>query len=352
MKNTLIVIPAYNPGADLVPYVKDLIHSNYTSILLIDDGSNSSHRTLFEELEVKNEVTVLRHAVNLGKGRALKNAINYFLNLRDTEQWAGMITVDSDGQHLVEDVNKLSAVLSNKFNSLVLGARNFEEMDVPFKSKFGNKLTKWLFKLLYGKKLQDTQTGLRGFSSDIVHKFIDLQGERFSYETDVLIQAVRQKVEISEVTIQTVYIEGNSETHFRPIVDSFEIYSLLLRNFFKYMTSSIVSFLIDILLFHFFVSVFGVLGSGIKIVLSTIIARIFSSQFNYSVNKSFVFDSEKKVSKTIWKYYSLVVVQLIASASLVYLIHNFTGIQETLVKILVDGVLFFISYRIQKSLIF
>ena len=281
MKKTLIVIPAYNPGEELLPYVEDLIASNYESILVIDDGSKLSHRSLFDQLEMKKEVTLYRHAVNLGKGRALKNAINYFLNLPNNDQWLGMITVDSDGQHLVEDVKKLSETLDEQTNSLVLGARNFDDIDVPFKSKFGNKMTKHLFKLLYGKKLQDTQTGLRGFSSDIIHKFVDLQGERFSYETDVLIHAVRQNVEITEVTIQTVYIEGNSETHFRPIADSFEIYSLLLRNFFKYMSSSIISFLIDILLFHFFVGVFGLLSAGIRIVISTIIARFFSSLFNY-----------------------------------------------------------------------
>lgn len=352
MKKSLIVIPAYNPGEELIPYVENLINSDYKSILLIDDGSKLTHRHLFDQLEAKEEVTLIRHAVNLGKGRALKNAINYFLNLQATKQWSGMITVDSDGQHLIGDVEKISAELNAKSNSLVLGARDFDEMDVPFKSKFGNKLTKLIFKLLYGRSLKDTQTGLRGFSTDIIHKFIDLQGERFSYETDVLIYAVRQKVEITEITIQTVYIEGNSETHFRPIADSIEIYSLLLRNFFKYMSSSIISFLIDILLFHFFVGVFGLLSAGIRIVLSTIIARFFSSLFNYSVNKSFVFESEKKVSKTIWKYYLLVVLQLFTSALLVFIIHNFTGLQETLIKIVIDGILFFISYRIQKTIVF
>lgn len=352
MKRTLIVVPAYNPGQELIAYVEELIQSGFDSILLIDDGSKVAHQPLFHELDEKEEVTLLRHAVNLGKGRALKNAINYFLNLSNLDQYCGLITVDSDGQHLIEDVMKMVKDLNQRERALVLGVRNFDETNVPFKSRFGNKITKQLFKLLYGEKLQDTQTGLRGLTKNIAHEFVDLEGERFSYETNVLIHAVRQSIPIDEIVIKTVYIEDNSETHFRPVADSIEIYSLLLKNFFKYMFSSIASFLIDILLFHLFIGVFGVMASAIRIMAATIGARIVSSLFNYSVNKLLVFDSDKDVSKTIWKYYALVIVQLMASALLVFTFYNITGFKETSIKIVVDTILFLISYRVQKRYVF
>jgi dolichol-phosphate mannosyltransferase len=352
MKKTMIVIPAYNPGEELVPYVEELVQSGFKSILVIDDGSRESCMPIFNKIDLLNEVTLLRHAVNLGKGRALKNAINYLLNLPNEEEWAGIITADSDGQHSVTDVKKVSEQLVLNDGSLVLGTRNFDEKDVPFKSKFGNKLTKHLFKLLYGKKIEDTQTGLRGISRNILHHYIDLSGERFSYETDVLIQTVRKKVEIIEVPIETIYIEGNSETHFRPIADSMEIYGLLFKSFFKFMSTSIMSFLLDISLFQLFISLFSILSPEIRILGATVIARVFSALFNYSANKSYVFESEKSVSSSLWRYFCLAIIQLACSAGLVYLIYSITGVQETVIKVFVDIFLFFISYRIQKSYIF
>jgi len=227
MKKTLIIIPAYNPSSNLLGYVEELITAKFTSILIVDDGSDASYRSIFEKLNVKREVNVIRHAINLGKGRALKNALNYFLTLPNQEEWSGVITVDSDGQHAVSDVIKLVKAFNHKKEIIALGMRDFNERDVPFKSKFGNKLTSGLFKLMYGIKLKDTQTGLRAISKDIVHHFISLAGERFSYETSVLIKAVNLNINLIEVPIRTIYINDNSETHFNPISDSIEIYRLL-----------------------------------------------------------------------------------------------------------------------------
>jgi dolichol-phosphate mannosyltransferase len=352
MDNILIVIPAYHPGEELVTYVNDLIHSGFSSILVIDDGSGEKYKHLFNIISGNKEVTLLQHAINLGKGRALKNSINYFLNNYKENGWEGMITVDSDGQHLVDDVIEVSECLVKNTDSLILGTRNFDTDNVPFKSKFGNKLTKQVFKILYGKGINDTQTGLRGIPKNILPYFIDLAGERFSYETDVLIRTVSEKIEIIEVPIQTVYIDGNSETHFRPIKDSLEIYGLLFKNFFKFFSASILSFIIDISFFHLFVNMFVFLTSGTRILTSTILARIISSGFNYTVNRQYVFNSKKDTKTSFVKYYTLVLLQLLVSALLVYIIYNITGIHETVIKFIVDSLLFFLSYRIQKEMIF
>ncbi|WP_080146724.1 bifunctional glycosyltransferase family 2/GtrA family protein [Marinilactibacillus piezotolerans] len=352
MKKTLIVIPAYNPGNEMIHYVDELVKKGYQSILVIDDGSKAECKHIFKQLDQNKEVTLINHSINLGKGRALKNAINYFLNMPNLEQWTGMITVDSDGQHLVSDVEKLAKELEANPTTLILGARDFNSKMVPFKSKFGNKLTKTIFKLLFGKPIKDTQTGLRAIPTSIMHHFIDLDGERFSYETDVLIKTVRELIPIKEITIETIYIEGNSETHFNPITDSIEIYYLLFRNFFKYISSSVLSFIIDILIFQLVFNLLGPISAAFRIALATISARVISSSVNYTVNKNIVFKSTKNISYSMWRYFTLVILQLTLSAVLVYLVYSVTGYQESAIKIVVDGILFFISYRIQRVYVF
>ena len=113
-----------------------------------------------------------------------------------------------------------------------------------------------------------------------------------------------------EVTIETVYIEGNNETHFHPIRDSVEIYALLFKNFFRYISSSILSFVIDILIFQLFIYLLGTITVAIRIAAATIGARIVSSSVNYTFNKNFVFESKKNVSYSMWRYFTLVLFQL------------------------------------------
>lgn len=352
MKKCLIVVPTYNPSENLIQYTIDLINNGFNSILIIDDGSKKEAKFIFEELDMLEEVNIIKHSINLGKGRALKNAINYFLNYHTENDWDGMITVDSDGQHAIKDVNKLYTKLIQSSNTICLGARDFDQANVPFKSKFGNKLTKKVFNLLYGKKVSDTQTGLRAISKDVIHHFVSLNGERFSYETNVLIEAIRNKVNLSEVTIETIYMDDNSETHFRPIIDSIQIYGLLFTNFVKYMWIALFSFLIDISLFQLFIFMFSYMTIGTRIGIATVGARCLSSAFNYTANKHAVFNSQKSVKSTFLNYYLLVLFQLTVSWLSVYLIYTSTGYPEATIKLFVDLALFFISYRIQRSWVF
>lgn len=140
--NVYIVIPAFNPDEKLIKYVNELINKGFNKILLVDDGSKQECKKIFHMLAERPECTLLTHAVNMGKGRALKDAFNYILvnNFRE----GGVITVDSDGQHRVEDVTKLYQEMQNNPDSLILGVRDFNNPIVPFKSRFGNKLTKFV----------------------------------------------------------------------------------------------------------------------------------------------------------------------------------------------------------------
>ena len=251
MKKILILIPALNPPIQLIDYVKSLLENGLNDILLVDDGSKEEFKEIFDTIEKfpNANIKVFKHGKNLGKGRALKNAFNYFLTLPNLAEYSGVVTADSDGQHRVEDVIKVAKEVEENPNKLILGCRDFDLEQVPPKSKFGNKITNGAFKLFYGKNISDTQTGLRGFPTAIIKDFLDIVGERFEYETKMLIYCFQKEIEIKEVVIETVYFNDNSETHFNPIIDSLKIYKVTLSPFLKYIASAISSFILDILSF-------------------------------------------------------------------------------------------------------
>ena len=253
--NNVVLIPALNPSETLIDYVQELISAGFERIVVVDDGSAAENQYIFSELEDNDQVFLLHHAKNYGKGRALKNGFNFILNRwKDDPSMRGIITADSDGQHLAEDVLRLSDALDRaEIETLFLGSRSFDYDFVPFKSKFGNKLTSGVFRLLYGKKIRDTQTGLRAISKEIVWNYLDLSGERFEYEINMLIDAARRHTCVKELPIKTVYINQNSETHFDPIRDSWRIYKVIFSNFFRYVISSLSSSLLDLAAFQLFV---------------------------------------------------------------------------------------------------
>ncbi|MCR5591665.1 MAG: bifunctional glycosyltransferase family 2/GtrA family protein [Lachnospiraceae bacterium] len=351
--NYLIVIPALNPGDALIKYVDDLQSHGYQHILVVDDGSSDRHRYIFDEISAKTGCEILRHEVNMGKGRALKDAMKHFLSEYAGRDFGGIITADSDGQHTVEDVGKVARALSENPDSLILGARDFNAGNVPPKSRFGNKCTVVALKLFIGGNISDTQTGLRGIPSSMLEKFSELSGERFEYETVMLINAIHSGADIKEVPIETVYINANSETHFNPLKDSVKIYIVIFGTFFRYTMSSLSSFLVD---YGLFLGIYHMLTASSAateraVWIATGASRICSSLFNYTLNKKVVFKS-RRGPITLVMYYILCVIQAASSAALVNLVSSFGAVPVQAAKILVDCILFVISYRLQKGIIF
>lgn len=344
-----IVIPAYNPDRKLISLLKELFGRGEANVIVVNDGSDSDTLGLFTEAQEMGCI-VLCHAVNLGKGRAIKTAFNYIL----TQQFKGeeifAVFADADGQHLVDSILAVEEKLMKNKDSLVMGCRCFDDKTIPFRSRFGNKLTCVVFKLLCGVRVSDTQTGLRGLSGETMRKFLPSKGERFEFEMNMLIEAREKEVNIVEVPISTVYLDENKTSHFNPLKDSLRIYSVFL----KFLLSSSLSFVVDLSLFTIFIQVFNIsLDKTLSIFPATIIARICSSLINYTINKRNVFNSNDKHNGIILRYYILCVVQLILSALLVAVIYSLIGfIPETAVKVIVDLVLFIISFQIQREWVF
>jgi glycosyltransferase involved in cell wall biosynthesis len=219
------LIPAFKPDRRLVDLAAELRAAGFRSIIAVDDGSPAEAAPVFAALEGLG-CDLLRHDVNRGKGRAIKTGLARFLEHYPAA--AGVVTVDADGQHLAPDVARVADAFLAAPDALVIGSRQFAA-GTPWRSRVGNQLTRQVFRWVAGVRLADTQSGLRCFSRAVAAQLLTLAGERYEYEMNVLAACPRLKVPLREVPVAAVYLDGNSSSHFNPVVDSVKIYALLLR---------------------------------------------------------------------------------------------------------------------------
>lgn len=225
IRDVAVIIPSYNPDEKLVNLVEELVDYGFENVVVVNDGSSSESLPYFEKVAEKKECKLLVHEVNKGKGRALKTAFSYCKGMKEC---CGVITVDGDGQHLLKDIVTCVEAMHHDKEKVVLGVRDFSAKHVPFRSKFGNEITKMIFRVLCGICISDTQTGLRGIPTQYLSQFISYQGERYEYETNMLLMMKKNKIAWTEVKISTVYLDNNATSHFNPIKDSWKIYKTIL----------------------------------------------------------------------------------------------------------------------------
>ena len=348
--NISIILPSLNPDEKLMLVVKGLIEKGFDDIIVVNDGSNKEHLSPFIEAETYPQCTVLTHDVNKGKGRALKTAFQYFIENRKDK--LGVITVDGDNQHTPDDIYNCYKKLEENPDNIILGVRDFTQSDVPARSKFGNQITSFVFKVAVGLKISDTQTGLRAIPTKYLKSFIEVSGERFEYETNMLLDMKTEQIPFNEVKIKTVYIEDNQTSHFNPIKDSLKIYSLI----FKFLFSSIIATVVDLAIFTLCNSlIFASFSKPICSAFSVLIARICSSLCNFTINHKKVFGSKSSLKSTIIKYYALCIPQMIVSYGLLSLLQNCLNTNKFLDTVLfavINTILYFISFHIQREWVF
>lgn len=340
-----IIIPSLEPDMKMISLLEDLKREGFQNILIVNDGSSDEYTKLYRIAKEDFGCKVLTHGVNLGKGRAIKSAINYLITESDA---LGAVTVDSDGQHKIKDILALSKKVLEHPKHLILGCRSFSKEGIPFRSRFGNILTAKVLAVLCGMRISDTQTGLRGFGRDLMKNLLTVKGERFEYEMNMLLYAKENDVAIDEIPIETVYIEENASSHFNPLFDSIKIYTV----FIKFMFASLSSFLVDILLFSISYHVLKRYYPDSYIIIATVFARVLSSLYNYNMNKRGVFHLKEKNIAILIKYYALCAVQMILSGVGVYSLYRLLQWNETGIKIIVDVILFFLSFQIQREWVF
>lgn len=344
----VLLIPALNPDQKLLTLLEALRESGWTDpVLLVDDGSGPDYRDIFDRAEALG-CHVVRHAKNLGKGRGLKTGFNYCLT--HFPDAIGAVTADADGQHSPADIAACADALRASPQSLVMGCRDFASAGVPLRSQLGNIITRNVMRFLCHVRVTDTQTGLRGISSSFMCHMLDVPGERFEYETNMLLETRTAQAPIEEVSIQTLYIEGNKSSHFNPLLDSWRIYALLL----KFCAASVIGFVVDITLFALFLPTFRGMTVYVvePIVAATVLARILSATVNYLINHKAVFKSKKSSRQSFPRYAILCVVQMALSAALVTWICSLGASSANLVKLVVDLCLFLLSFQIQHRWVF
>lgn len=217
------IIPAFNPDEKLIKLVNELLKS-FNKIIIVNDGSASDE--IFKKLKKHRKCVILNHEINCGKGKALKTAYQYYLdNLYNN--YNGVITLDADGQHAVSDVIEMSKLVQD-LDKTILGTRLFNTKETPLRNKMGNRITSRVFKWLYKVYLKDTQTGLRAFPNRLISFMTNISHDRFEYEMNVLINLVKEKEDIYEYDIKTIYLKNsNKSSHFKVFKDSYKIYKLM-----------------------------------------------------------------------------------------------------------------------------
>ncbi len=360
-KNVTIIIPSLNPDEKLLQVVEALVKKGFESIIVVNDGSDEQHIPIFNTIKNYKQCEIITHKINMGKGRALKDAFMYVYKYMPNTK--GVVTVDGDNQHGIDDIVNCAKSLIEQENKVILGVRDFTGVEVPFKSRFGNNITKKVFKLVSRMDISDTQTGLRAIPFQYLEHFSDIKGERFEYETNMLLELKRMRIDFHEVKIETIYINENETTHFHPIRDSFKIYKILfgyiwnsLKVLLGFMASSLTASVIELILFFMITTILtDHIGKSMSILLGTVPPRIVSSIFNYIVNRKAVFKSEASLKKSVYKYYFLCLFQMLISYGLVFGISWCLKLGDgttTLAKAIVDTTLFFISFKIQKRWVF
>lgn len=346
MKNEkyIALVPAYEPSESLLEVLQGLKSEEITAIV-VDDGSGDGFSSVFEQAE--SFATVLHHTQNRGKGCALKTGYDYIGTHFGQDKI--VVTMDSDGQHKVSDAIHVLELAEQNPEALVLGCRKFTGK-VPFRSRFGNGVTRFVYRMSTGVKVSDTQTGLRAFSMKQLQRMQSIEGERYEYEMNVLLEYSRQKLPILEFPIETIYLNDNESSHFDTVRDSARIYAQIL----KFMASSFTGFLIDYLMYTIFTLIFGALSieSLIAVPIANVSARIISATANFLINKHFVFQNKDSVGRTGAQYFVLAACILCGNTILLSFLVEQLHVNRYAGKLVTEVTFFVFSYLAQRFIVF
>ncbi|GAA1947255.1 GtrA family protein [Microbacterium aquimaris] len=337
-----VLIPALEPGPRLPRLVDDLLSADPDlAVLVVDDGSGPGYDDLFAVVE-RVGAQVVRFPVNRGKGAALKAG---FAEIARWAPEADVVTADADGQHRVEDILRIARALRDDAAAgspaLVLGCRDFRG-EVPLRSRIGNAVSRGIFRLVAGWPLSDTQTGLRGLPASLIPWALTVPGDRFEYEQNILLRSRGAGVAAREIPIETVYLEQNASSHFRPLVDSLRVMLPLVL----FAGSGLLAFVLDTALLLIFSATTG------SLVFSIVAARMVSAAVNFLVNRRVVFRRRGSGRARQAARYAVLAALLLAS-NIVWM-EALTGWGTPLLvaKVVTEVVLFLTSYGVQRAVVF
>ena len=352
----IALIPAYQPEPILIDIVQSL-KSAGLQIIVVDDGSGAPYAPIFKAVE--KSAVLLAYSQNAGKGHALKTGLRYIND--NFEEPYTVVTLDADGQHHIPDALRVCDAAEQHPDSLVLGSRLMQK-NAPLRSRFGNSLTRFVFRLVTHMRIYDTQTGLRAFSQKLLPFLSAIHGDRYEYEMNVLLEASREKIPMTEIAISTIYIDANAGSHFNALRDSAKIYreifafslaskGKVIKEIGLYALSSFVCFAIDYGLYSAFIVLFHSFNEY-TVVISNICARIISACINFTINRKLVFRSRESLLKSAAYYAMLAAMILLGNTLVLSLLSNQLHINKCWAKLITEFLFFIVSWFVQRTVIF
>lgn len=340
--NNIIIITSYRPDYQLIHLADGLFNLGFDNLIIADDGSGAGYSEIYSLLSSKG-AHIIRHETNTGKGASVKDALTYVI--KSFPDAGGVVIADGDGQHLPSDIKKISDRLSEAGDAIVLGVRNLKSKAVPLSVRNRNRFSSLMYHMDTGKRLADSQTGLRGIPHRLIPFAASVSGSRFEYEANLLKEASLRSIPFITVGITTVFPKGNT-SYYRPVADTARFFKAT----FKFFTSSFSCSVLDIILFTVFSAVFAQRAAH-SIFAATILARIISGTVNFTLNRRFIFSNNGRIKKQLTKFFTFFVIQMLLSSSLVSLF-SVVPLPLAIIKALVDIGLFFLNYTVQKRWIF
>lgn len=339
MKQRIALVPSYEPDEALLKVVSELLDNSFI-VVVVNDGSASSYDEIFNQLP--SDVHYLSYEKNQGKGFALKHGFAYIKDHLNPDSL--IVTLDSDGQHRVSDAIKICDVCERE-GGIVLGSRYFGK-GTPFKSRFGNFMARTTFLISTRHKIYDTQTGLRAFDFSLLEMLINVKGNRYEYEMNVLLEAVRNDISVKEERIETIYLDNNSGTHYNAFKDTLRIFKEVI----KFSASSLIGFLVDYAAFTLLTLI--PCDWARWLIACNIIARVISASVNFTINYKLVFKSQDKVWAAIFKYAMLAIFILGCNTLLLWILVEQAGMNKYLAKVIVEVTMFITNWLVQRLFVF
>jgi len=338
------IVPSYQPDEKLAMTVAGCLAAcaDLCRLIVVDDGSGCDYKKVFDALPGLGErVEVLHLGVNSGMGGAIKAGLQHALYAYP--EASGFVTFDADGQHHPEDVANVIARFRSDESAFVIGCRNYHDtsLNIPLRSKFGNRVTEFVFRACSGVHLSDTQSGLRCYPRHVAELCTQIEKCRYEFQLEALLLSV-ERVKCVQVPIRTIYEDGNRRSHFRPVRDSLRIYSVFLR----FVGSSLMCSALDYVIFAGAYLVFG------RVFASLAVARVVSVLANFVFNKRAVFRAHGHVAYELAMFLFLAVMLFGMSYVGVMLLKDRFGMTPLLSKILVESVLFVCSFLFQRFCVF
>ncbi|WP_229253994.1 DUF2062 domain-containing protein [Dyadobacter sp. NIV53] len=207
------MIPTFNNQKTLKRVIDGvLLYAQEKDVIIINDGSSDNTNEILSTYQ--DRIQILTNKVNRGKGFSLRRGFKEAIRLG----YKNAISIDSDGQHLPEDIPLFIESAYQNPGALLMGSRNMEQEGVPGKSSFGNKFSNFWFKFETGLTLPDTQTGFRLYPLGPL-KNTRLFTTKFETEIEVIVKLAWKNVRIIPINIQVIYDKNERISHFRPFRD-------------------------------------------------------------------------------------------------------------------------------------